>query len=243
VSPALVFHVVAGGLGLVTGFVALGARKGGTLHRRSGMLFFYSMVGLGTSGAGIAALQGGEASVIGGLLTGYLVLTALSTVRAPFAGSGWLDRGAMLAAAAIGLGSVGLALASLSAGETQRDGIPVPMFFVHGAIALTGSGGDLRMIRAGSIHGRRRLARHLWRMCFALWIASASFFLAPRRLPEPLRIPALQVFLAFLPLLAMCWWLWRIRRGRPAASPAARPGGLRGADSHPQQLLEQGVDR
>lgn len=31
------------------------------------------------------------------------------------------------------------------------------------------------MIRAGGIRGTRRLARHLWRMCFGLFIASGSF--------------------------------------------------------------------
>lgn len=208
----LLLHVVAGGLALVSGFVALYAAKGETLHRKSGMLFFYSMVGLGFSGAGVAAVLGGEASVIGGLLAAYLVVTAVTTVRAPFAGSGWLDRGAMLAALALGVTSVTLALEALARGEGQRGGIPVPIFFVHGALALTGSAGDLRMIRAGGIRGARRLARHLWRMCFALWIASASFFLGPsRRIPEPLRIPALRVFLAFLPLVVMVYWLWRLR--------------------------------
>ena len=36
--------------------------------------------------------------------------------------------------------------------------------------------GDLRVIRMGGLKGPRRLARHLWRMCFALFIAAASFF-------------------------------------------------------------------
>jgi uncharacterized membrane protein len=35
----LFVHILAGGLGLVSGYVALYATKGATLHRKSGMLF------------------------------------------------------------------------------------------------------------------------------------------------------------------------------------------------------------
>ena len=40
----LPIHVAAGGLALVLGAVALLAKKGGTVHRRSGLLFVYAMV-------------------------------------------------------------------------------------------------------------------------------------------------------------------------------------------------------
>jgi hypothetical protein len=37
-------HIIAGTLGLLTGYVALYAAKGGTLHRKSGMLFVYTTI-------------------------------------------------------------------------------------------------------------------------------------------------------------------------------------------------------
>jgi uncharacterized membrane protein len=215
VQVALLVHIVGGSLGLVAGAVALFAAKGAKLHRRSGMVFVYAMLTLSLTGAGIAASgRGGgwEASVIGGLLTAYLVTTALTTVRSPSAGSRWVDRGATLLALAVGLTSVAVAVEMLARGEAQRGGIPVAMFFIHGSVALLGSAGDLRLMRAGGIQGARRLARHLWRMCFALWIASASFFLGQAdELPQALRVPALLGILAFLPLLVMLYWLWRVR--------------------------------
>ena len=74
------------------------------------------------------------------------------------------------------------------------------------------------MIRAGGLHGPARLKRHLWRMSVALFIASASFFLGPvRRIPEPLRVPALRL-IPFLVLATMAYWLWRYRRTRTAAT-------------------------
>jgi uncharacterized membrane protein len=42
VSVLLPIHVAAGGLALVLGAVALSAKKGGTLHRRGGLLFVYA---------------------------------------------------------------------------------------------------------------------------------------------------------------------------------------------------------
>ena len=48
------------------------------------------------------------------------------------------------------------------------------------ALALSGAVGDRRMLRTGGLHGTARLKRHLWRMCVALSIAAASFFLGAR---------------------------------------------------------------
>lgn len=87
VRPTLLVHVVAGALALVSGFVALSAAKGLKLHRKSGLLFVGAMVLMGLSGAVIATMTGEPGSVTGGLLATYLVVTALTTVRPPAAGS------------------------------------------------------------------------------------------------------------------------------------------------------------
>ena len=160
----------------------------------------------------IAALRGIETNALGGVLAAYLVITALTTVRPPAAGSRWLDLGAMLVGLAVGLTSVTLGFELLVSGEDSRHGVPIPMLFIFGAVGLSASLSDVRMIRSGAIQGARRLARHLWRMCFALFIATGSFFLGQAdKIPEPLRIPALLAVLALAPLLIMLYWLWRVR--------------------------------
>ena len=73
-STLLPIHIAAGGLALVLGAVALSVKKGGTIHRRSGLLFVYAMLVMGIS----AAILG---NVGGGLMTVYFVVTALTTVR------------------------------------------------------------------------------------------------------------------------------------------------------------------
>jgi uncharacterized membrane protein len=70
-------HVIAGLLGLASGALALYALKGAKLHRQSGMIFVYSMLFLSASGAVMAALKSQRVNTIAGVLTSYLVATAL----------------------------------------------------------------------------------------------------------------------------------------------------------------------
>jgi len=51
-------HIVAGGLGLLSGYVALYATKGAALHRRSGMLFVDVMTTMAITGMLISAVEG-----------------------------------------------------------------------------------------------------------------------------------------------------------------------------------------
>lgn len=204
-------HVAGGVLAILTGFVALYAVKGFALHRKSGTIFVYAMLSMSLSGAIMAIGGRGTAlNVPAGLVTAYLVTTSLLTVRPASAGSRRVERGAMVAAVAIGLSTIALAFVSAARGNA---GFAFPQL-IFGALALSASAGDRRMLRAGGLQGTDRIRRHLWRMCTALFIAAASFFLGPvRRIPEPLRIPALRL-IPFVVMATMAYWLWRYRRKR-----------------------------
>ncbi|MGA2098047.1 MAG: hypothetical protein ABSH39_17235 [Candidatus Acidiferrum sp.] len=45
------------------------------------------------------------------------------------------------------------------------------MFFFLGSICLLAAAGDIRKLVSGGLFGAKRVARHLWRMCFGLFIA------------------------------------------------------------------------
>lgn len=77
-------HIVAGTLGLLTGYVALSAAKGGTLHRKSGMLFVYTMLTMAFFGLTIALVRGiaPAINIPAALLTSSMAITALTTVSA-----------------------------------------------------------------------------------------------------------------------------------------------------------------
>src|SRR5689334_15356423 len=106
VQAPLLLHVTAGMVAIVVGYVALYAAKGAGLHRRSGTLFVYAMLAMALVGAAIAAYEGKIGSVNGGLLTAYMVTTALLTVRPPTAASRRLELGAMLVAFATGVANL-----------------------------------------------------------------------------------------------------------------------------------------
>jgi uncharacterized membrane protein len=219
-QSTLLVHVVAGALGLLSGYVALYAAKGAPLHRKSGMLFVYVMTVMATTGLFVSAIEGiaPAINVPTALLTLYMVITSLTTVRPVAAGLRWAGTAQMWAAFAIALGCVALALNAIGKGGAEA-GLAFPLFLFAGAAAIGGEG-DRRLLRAGAVRGAPRLKRHLWRMCFGLFIASIAFYAGPNRLPEALRSPAFRAFGVVLPLLVMSYWLWRLRARRATRSMA-----------------------
>ena len=224
----LAIHIAAGGLALASGFVALAVTKGAGVHRRSGTLFVYTMLVMALVGALIAAARNVAAAgnVPIGLLTSYLVVTGLTTVRPPTGKrAGRLDLALMLTALALGVTLVAFGLVASARGTLT--GFPPAPFFVFGAVALLAAGGDVRLIRSGgvrAIRGAPRLARHLWRMSFALLIAAFSFFLGQAKvIPQPIRIIPLLMVPPLVVLATMLYWLWRVR-GRRALRGVVRVG-------------------
>ena len=208
----LLVHILTASLGLLSGYFALSVAKGAPLHRKIGMLFVYVMLTMSLTGMLISAVEGvaPAINIPTALLTSYLVITSLTTVRP--AASRRVDVAAMVMGLVVGLVCITLALAAIGKGGREV-GMAYPLV-LFGAIAFLASGGDRRVIRAGGLRGAPRLARHLWRMCLALFIASIAFFLGPDRVPAMIRTTALRAAGMLLPILAMTYWLWRIRARR-----------------------------
>ena len=132
---------------------------------------------------------------------------------------------ALLIPSAIGLLTWMNGIDVLRSGKTSQDGVPVGMMFFSGSICLLAAAGDVRMLLRGGVSGAKRLARHLWRMCYGLFIAAGSFFLGganrPLRLlssvgigqhlPKPLFSMGLYLVLTILPLVLLVFWLVRVR--------------------------------
>jgi hypothetical protein len=211
---AYVVHIVAGSLGLVAGYLALYSAKGGTLHRKSGRVFLYAMLAMAIMGATMAAVRGvaPAINIPAALLTSYLVTTAFMTVRPPVAAARWLNPVLMLVALAVGLTSLTFAFEALASPDGKRQGMPAFPFVMFGVVATLAAVLDLRMIRAGGLSGASRLARHLWRMSFALFIAAMSFFIGQAKvIPEPIRILPLLALPVLAVLITMLYWLIRVR--------------------------------
>lgn len=220
--PIVLFHISAGTLGLLSGAAAMALRKGSRRHGVVGNLFVVSTLCMSATGAyrAFVAPDGQVINVLMGVFTFYLVLTAWLTARRRKAETGLLDWGALVVVLAVAAGLVYYGLQAASSGHSGG------LFLFFGAVALLAGVLDVRMILRGGLAGADRVARHLWRMCVALFIAVGSLFLGQQQVfPDAVRnsgllgVPSLVVF------VLLVFWLIRVlftSAYRRTASPRPR---------------------
>ena len=209
----LVTHFGAALLALLAGTIALAVAKGGRLHKQSGLVFTWAMITTGILASVLSAYEG--KSVVGGLFVCYLVFTATTTVKPlPRAGRG-VAVGLMIFAFATAVAMYMQGLVVWQKPHHMLAGVPAGMIFFLGTVSLLAAIGDLRMILEGGLRGTRRLARHLWRMCFGLFVATGSFFIGQMNfIPAPIRVVPLLFVLGVAPLFILLYWMWRVRLRR-----------------------------
>lgn len=208
--PLLAFHIGAGVLAMFAGAAAMSFRKGSRWHGVTGNVFVASMVCMGAAASILAYMKHQTNNFFGGILAIYMVATAWATARRRGRDTGVLDWVGFLFASVIG--ALGILHGILKAtGRAPFDGAPAFMDIFMGSVVLLAGMGDLRMLIRG-ISGKRRIARHLWRMCFGWFFATGSFFLGQQQVfPVWLRGSPVLFVLAVLPLLLLIFWLIRVR--------------------------------
>jgi len=226
-SPILLFHICAGVIGCLSGAAAMSFRKGSRPHGLAGNVFVISMLSMAAAGVHLAFMKSKPGDVLGGILTFYLVATAWMTARRREGQTGILDWGALLVVLALGAVTVTWALEAAKSPTGLKHGYPPGVYVFLGSVALLSVARDIRMLARGSVSGIRRIARHLWRMCFALFIAASSIFLARQQIfPALLRKTGILFLLSILPLILMIFWLVRVsftsayKRKLPSGSDA-----------------------
>jgi hypothetical protein len=207
----LFLHICSGIVGLLSGGIAICFGKGSHRHAVAGNVFVVSMMTLGVSGTLLAVPKHQVGNVFGGIITCYLVGTAWNTMRRRGPAPSRLDWAALLVISSVAIGNIGLGTAAAISATGRVYGQAAGPYLFTSAIAMLASVSDIRMIVRGGFAGTQRLVRHLWRMCFAWFVASGSIFLArPRLFPVVMRRTYMLVFLGFLPLLLMLFWLLRV---------------------------------
>jgi uncharacterized membrane protein len=221
--PLTWIHVAGGVTALVTGAVAFAARKGGATHVAIGAWFCVAMFVLGATAAILSPLKSPPESPIGGIMVCYFVATAWMAARRRDGMAGRFEKFAcaaiLLIALAMFLRGIQLALSPIP--PVTPPG-PFALFAVGGFCLLAGLG-DLRFVLRGTLSRTQRLTRHLWRMGFAFFIATGSFFLGQQQvLPHAVRGSPWLFAIAFAPFALMLFWLVRVRlpaSPRPAPVP------------------------
>ncbi|WP_088331154.1 hypothetical protein [Lacimicrobium sp. SS2-24] len=205
-------HTISGSLALLAGLLAPFFDKKSALHRLLGTLFFYSILGLGLSGAVGAVIREVPLSMLNGLLICYLVTSSRVTIKqAPLSISkaDWLLLGSVIL---LSLAFIAYALIASTAPSGEIGGFSWIAFLIFGGVALFCASADLMYIREGGLKGANRLIRHLWRMFFALFMSSAAFFLGQAQLiPEALRKIEFLLLPVAAVILLMLFWIIRVK--------------------------------
>ena len=224
-------HIAAGIVALVSGTLAVAVRKGGGTHASTGTWFFGAMLVLGVTASMLEPFRDPPGSPVGGIMVCYFVLTSWVAARRRDGTSGKFEIVACVAA-------LSLAALMIWGGLSGASRTPVgvgPVFALAGLCLLAGLG-DLNAILRRKLKPAQRIARHLWRMCFAFFIATGSFFRGqPDFLPQAVRGSPVLFVLAFAPFAVMVFWLVRLRfaksiRQLPLRRIAPAPAAVQAAE-------------
>lgn len=203
-------------MALLAGAVAIGARKGGPIHSRAGLLFVGAMLLLGLTATLLDLVSGQPAAALGGIVPCYFAATAWATARRRDRTAGRFELFACVVALALGAAMGAFAWTAKEAPTPVGTG---PVFALAGVCLFAGLL-DLSAILRSRLSRAQRISRHLWRMSFALFVATGSFFLGQQDvLPAPLRGSPVLYALAFAPFAAMIYGLAWVRMGRRLAAP------------------------
>jgi len=213
-------HIAGGMIALVSGALAAAVRKGGRLHAAAGTWFCAAMLVLGVTAAILEPFRTPPGSPFGGIMVCYFVATAWLTARRRDGKAGRIEK--IACAAALGAAAIiawgGFAGATTPAGRG-------PVFAFAGVCLLAGLL-DLNAILR-RLSPAQRVSRHIWRICFAFFIATGSFFLGQQDvMPRFVRGSPVLFVLAFAPFALMAFWLVRVRFAKMVGGLALRVPGV-----------------
>jgi uncharacterized membrane protein len=217
---AYVLHVGAGMIALAAGSLALFARKGSYLHRRAGSVFVGAMVVMAIFAAYLAiAVPGQIVNLFIATFTLYLVTTSWMAVRRKECTAGLAEKIALFiglclwAPFAILSFQLATGLPPFINSAVPLEGPVLVAIYAFTAVLTIATIGDARVVLFGGTAGAARIARHLWRMCFALTLTTGSAFTNgfSRLLPGPHHVPPIFFFPQFLPLGFLIFWIIRVR--------------------------------
>jgi uncharacterized membrane protein len=207
-------HIAGGAIGIVTGVVALASRKGQRVHRAAGSVFFLAMFVAYAIGAGVAPfLEAGQRpNFVAGIMALYLLVSGVMAARLRDVKAGAPEVIGFIVAVSITVAGVIFMRMGAASPSGTVDGSPPQAFLLFTIAGAFAAAGELHVLVRKQLSNVSRIARHLWRMCFSLFIASGSFFLGQMQVfPEALRNSALLYILALAPLPVMLFWLAKVR--------------------------------
>jgi len=217
---ALFAHVTLGTLAVIVGAIALGSRKGRSVHVSAGRVFVISMGVASVLGAILGALKYETFWITfhAGILGATLVASGVLAVRIRARG---VKRMFIAIAGLNFLNAVALFIAGWYATtlpDAHLYGFAAEDYFFLFGMAAIACGGDVRITFGTQISDRHRIAQHLLRMCIGFFIAAGSAFTGPGAsvFPDAVRNSGVLSLPELTIMLLMLFWLWKtLRQPRP----------------------------
>lgn len=220
-------HIVFGTFAIAAAAVAIGARKGATLHVVAGRIFAFAMIFSAALGAVLGLVRADEFYITfhAGVLSVTLISSGLQTARTSDFRSGKTGLAAGLVNFANLAGLIAAGTFALSRPDSVLSGFHAQDYFFLSGMAGIAMLGDINILLRKTRPERHRIARHLWRMCLGFFIAAGSAFTGPgaQAFPEAVRKSGILSAPELIILAMMLFWLATtlLGRAKPAHGRAA----------------------
>ncbi|MDK1311379.1 hypothetical protein [Pseudoalteromonas ardens] len=215
ITFTMLAHIITGSVAIAAGATAIAVAKGKSLHTLAGTWFVFTMLIMAVSGTVIAILQPMIITAIAGTFTTYLVLSGWLAVKSAPNTKGRFDYTLPVCSLLIVIACVYF---SNQAGTSQAEikhGISAYDYYFFALLAALSFIGDMRLVYAQGLASTPRLMRHLWRMCFALFISVGSFVSqgAAKILPQSLVDSGVLELPGLVILLMIVYWRLKLSFG------------------------------
>lgn len=229
-SPLMLIHIGAGTVALLSGAAALSLRKGGPRHGQAGQAFAIAMLVLGGTAAFLAPFATptpDRVAMAGGIFVMYLVATSWVTARNRDGKAGRFEIAALVVTLGCAAAFLTMAYWAKTSPTGKFDGYSPSTMYANAFLALLAAALDVNFLVRQTLTGIQRLARHLWRMCVALFMAAGAFFLGQQdTMPQAIQGSRLLFVLTLAALVPMAFWLFRLRFAKAYKRGARTAGAL-----------------
>jgi len=208
--PIVLIHFIAGSIAIIAGFTALIFPKKPSVHRFAGNIFLVSMLMLGMTSIYVAYTRTIMLSLINGVFICYLISTSWMAIKQKPKIIGYFEKISAFVGGTVALMLFKFGLQAAHSDIGKLNGFGPEVFYFFATIATIAVIFDIKMILSGGLTRPQLIVRHLWRMCFPMFMATAAFFLGQAKLfPDPLRKIELLAIPVVLVMLFSGYWLFR----------------------------------
>jgi len=204
-------HFLLGALCLLAGMAAFVLTKGARGQVLAGRVFAASMLLLCASGLYMSFARSIVFTTFLSLFAAHAAATGWLAAREKSGKMGRSERALAALITLVGLASLATGYGLSASDLDQLDGLAPGAFYALGGVALFIAALDGIALSRSPLSRRQRIARHLWRMGFSMFIATFIFFFGNNHvLPEALRTEAVLVIPVALVALLTLFWLLRV---------------------------------